>query len=87
MKEISLEEVEEALNEMKFGKAPGLEALPVGWLKKGALVVLDWIVRLLNLSFDMGVVYPMDWCGACIVPLYKGKGDKWNVATLEVLVC
>ena len=18
----------------------------------------------------------MDWCGACIVPLYKGKGDK-----------
>ena len=24
---------------------------------------------------DMGVV-PMDWRGACIVPLYKGKGDK-----------
>ena len=19
---------------------------------------------------------PMDWCGACIVRLYKGKGDK-----------
>ena len=36
---------------------------------------LEWIVRLLNLSFDMGVV-PMDWHGACIVPLYKGKGDK-----------
>ena len=29
----------------------------------------------LNLSFDMGVV-PMDWHGARIVPLYKGKGDK-----------
>ena len=27
------------------------------------------------LSLDMGVV-PMDWRGACIVPLYKGKGDK-----------
>ena len=26
-------------------------------------------------SFDTGVV-PMDWRGACIVPLYKGKGDK-----------
>ena len=32
-------------------------------------------IRLLNLGFDMGVV-PMGWRGACIVPLYKGKGDK-----------
>ena len=39
------------------------------------MAVLEWLVRLLNLSFDMGVV-PMDWRGACIVPLYKGKGDK-----------
>ena len=37
--------------------------------------MLEWLVRLLNLSFDLGVV-PMDWRGACIVPLYKGKGDK-----------
>ena len=35
------------------------------------------IFGLLNLSFDMGVV-PMDWRGACIVPLYKGKGDKYE---------
>ena len=32
-------------------------------------------VRLLNLNFDIGVV-PMEWRGACIVPLYKGKGEK-----------
>ena len=51
----------------------------------GGMAVLEWLVRLLNLSFDMGVV-PMDWRGACIVPLYKGKGDKCQ-ATLEVLVC
>ena len=37
--------------------------------------MLEWLVRLLNLSFDMRVV-PMDWRGACIVPLYNGKGDK-----------
>ena len=37
--------------------------------------MLELLVRLFNLSFDMGVV-PMDWRGACIVPLYKGKGDK-----------
>ena len=37
--------------------------------------VLEWLVRLLNVSFDIWVV-PMEWRGACIVPLYKGKGDK-----------
>ena len=36
---------------------------------------LEFLVGLLNLSFDMGVV-PIDWRGACIVPLYKGKRDK-----------
>ena len=71
----SLEEVEEAVKEMRSGKAPGLEGFPVECLKKGGMAVLEWLVRLLNLSFDIGVV-PMGWCGACIVPLYKGKGDK-----------
>ena len=46
-------------------------------LKKGDMAVLEWLVRLLNLSFAMAEV-PMDWRGACIVPLYKGKGDKYE---------
>ena len=40
--------------------------------------MLEWLVRLINGSLDMGVV-PMDWRGACIhciVPMHKGKGDK-----------
>ena len=37
--------------------------------------MLEWLVRLLNLSFGIRVV-PIDWRGACIMPLYKGKGDK-----------
>ena len=60
---------------MKSGKAPGLDGFPVEYLKKGGMAVLEWLVRVLNLSFDMGVV-PMDWHGAGIVPLHKGKGDK-----------
>ena len=43
--------------------------------KKGGMAVLEWLVRLLNVSFDMGIV-PMDCRGACIVLLYKRKGDK-----------
>ena len=70
----SLEEVEEAANEMKSGKDPGLDVFLVESLKKGDMAVLEWLVRLLNLSFDMGVYL---WTGvACIVPLYKEKGDK-----------
>ena len=63
------------MNEMKSGKAKGLDGFPVECLEKGIMAVLKWLVRLLNVCFDMGVV-PMDWRGACIVSLYKGKGDK-----------
>ena len=63
------------MNVIKSGKAPGLNGFPVACLKKCGMAVLEWLVRLLNLSFDMGVV-PMDWRGGCIVSLYKGKGDK-----------
>ena len=72
---ISLEEVGEAVDEMKSGKATWLDGFLVECLKKGGMAMLEWLVRLLNLSFDMEVV-PMDWRDDYIVPLYKGKGDK-----------
>ena len=53
---ISLEEVKEAVNEMKSGKAPGLDGFPVECLKKDGMAVLEWLVRLLNVSLDMGGV-------------------------------
>ena len=71
---ISLVEVREAVNEIKSGKAPWLDSFPVECLKKGGMAVLEWLVRLLNVSFDMGVV-PMYWHVACKVPMHKGKGD------------
>ena len=60
---------------MKSAMAPGLDGFPVECLKKGGMAVLEWLVRLLNLSFDNGgCAYVLAWC--CIVPLYKRKGDK-----------
>ena len=66
-----MEEVEEAVNEMKSGKAPGLDRFPVECLKKGVITVLEWLVRLSNLSFDMGVVpiYGLPLCSYSV--LYK----------------
>ena len=43
---ISLEEVGEAVNEMKSDKATGPGGFPVECLKKGGVAVLEWLVRL-----------------------------------------
>ena len=60
---------------IKFGRSPGLDVFPVECLNKCGTVVLERLVRLLNESFDMGAAL-MDWRGACVVPLSKGKGDE-----------
>ena len=46
MRAISLEEVGEAVNEMKSGKAPGLDGFLLECLKKGGMVVLEWLVKV-----------------------------------------
>ena len=37
--------------------------------------MIAWLVRLLNCCFETGRV-PRDRCRACIIPLYKGNGDR-----------
>ena len=51
-----IRKVREAGNEMKSFEAPGLDGFPVECLMKGGMAVLEWLVRLLNISFDTGVV-------------------------------
>ena len=36
--------VREAVNEMKSGKAPGLDEFPLECLKKAGTAVLEWLV-------------------------------------------
>ena len=43
---ISLKEVRGAVEEIKSGKAPGLDGFPVEYLKKGGMTVLEYLVRL-----------------------------------------
>ena len=40
----SFQEVKEAVNEMKSGKAPGRDGFSVECLKKGGMAVLEWLV-------------------------------------------
>ena len=73
-REITGEEVKRALNEMKGGKVPGMDGVRVKMLKEGCVTVLEWLMRVFNICFMLSVV-PVDWVIACMVPLYKGKGD------------
>ena len=73
---ISKEEVKMAVGELKTGKAAGLDGCAVEAVKNGGASLIEWLVRLLNVCFLAGCV-PLDWRSACIVPLYKGKGDKF----------
>ncbi|XP_076031278.1 uncharacterized protein LOC143019503 [Oratosquilla oratoria] len=73
--EIRKDEVKAVVKMMKAGKAPGLDGCHAECLKKGGSVMVDWLVRLFNVCWREGRV-PEDWSSACIVPLYKGKGDK-----------
>ena len=72
---VEREEVVKALRKMKCGKAAGLDGIAVEFIKKGGDCVVDWLVRIFNVCMGRGEV-PEDWRNACIVPLYKGKGDK-----------
>ena len=84
---MSVEEVREAVTEMKSGKASGLNGFPVECLKKVGTAVLEWLVRLLDASSDFGVV-PIDWRGAFSAQLYiNARVTSVNVVTREVFVC
>ena len=72
---ISVREVKDALKKVKRGKAAGLDGVAAEMMKEGGECMLEWIVRLFNVCLNSGEV-PEDWKRACVVPLYKGKGEK-----------
>ena len=45
-REITREEVKRALNEMKGGKAPGMDGVTVEMLKEEGVTVLEWLVSV-----------------------------------------
>ena len=81
-REIIIEEVKRAFNETKGGKAPGMDGVRVEMLKEGGVTVLEWLVRLFNICFMLSIV-PVDWVIACMVPLYKGKGDMYECSNFR----
>ena len=67
---------------MRAVKAPGLDGCYVACFSKGRGAIMESLVRLLDVYFGEGSV-PIDWRSACVVPLYKGKGDKFKCGSFR----
>ena len=74
-KPIERSELKEAMKEMKLEKAAGLDGIAPELLKFGGEDLIFWLQRLLGACFEESVT-PRDFRDMCIVPCYKGKGDK-----------
>ena len=73
------EEIISSLKKMERGKAAGMDGIAVEMLKNGGISIIDWLLRIFNKCMESGAV-PADWKVVCIVPVYKGKGDRRDCA-------
>ena len=48
-------------------------------LKNGGITIIERLMRILIKCMESGVVSE-DWKATCIVPVYKGKGDRRDCA-------
>ena len=51
-----------------------MDEVDVEMLKAGKEVVAEWMTRLARVCMKRGV--PEEWQEACVVPIYKGKGER-----------
>ena len=68
--EISVDEVQKAVANLKSGKACGLDRIHAEILKTGGKDVILFMTKLFNTIFDKGI-YLSDWAKAIIVPIHK----------------
>ena len=74
IEEITLEEVRQAVRQLKTGKATGPSGVTADQLRSLDEEGLSWLMELLKKIVYDGEI-PSDWTKSCIVPIYKEKGD------------
>ena len=65
---IANEDVSGVVNEIKAGKAAGLNGCAVESLKIGGISVIEWLVGFLDVCFVTSIV-PLNWTSASVVTL------------------
>ena len=72
--EIGCGEISANVRKLNGGKSPGVDEIMGEYLKICGESVIEWLVRMFNGCSREGGI-PKEWKSACIVPLYKGKGE------------
>ena len=63
------------MNQLKWGKAPGICCIHAELLKAGGNSVLVSLHVVLCSAWNRGI-NPTDWKRGLVVPFWKGKGDE-----------
>jgi exonuclease III len=71
----SLTEVQQAIKQMKSGKAPGNDNISADVLKAGGLPMAKWLHEVFVGIWQNEDIVD-DWTTAILIRLYKNKGDK-----------
>ena len=69
-REITEDEVINAVKKLKSGKASGVDEIPPEFLKAGSEKLIKYLTKLFNVMFNQGF-FPRSWSQAIIVPIYK----------------
>ena len=72
---IRRQEFEEALKEMKNGKSPGCDGIPIELFKEGGDLAKECLYHLVS-DFWLDSEIAEDWGKMITLPLFKGKGDS-----------
>jgi len=73
----SLAETRDAVKRLKGGKAAGVCGIYAEFLKDGGEATLEALHVVLCTVWSSGAI-PSDWKKGIIVPLWKGKGDRYD---------
>ena len=88
--EITIDDIDKKIDDLKYGKAPGPDGISTNLLKKLKPVLLNPLKIIFQQSMDTGTM-PEDWKKAKVIPIFKkgakGKAENHRPVSLTCTVC
>ena len=81
--EISIEEVQKVVKNLKTQKSPGVDGLISEVFQSSIDILCPLLVKIFNVVFSTGC-YPKSWSEGAITPIFK-KGDTHDVNNYRVI--
>ena len=88
-KQISADEIMEAVKQLKYHKAAGVDRVVNEYIKSTATLLMPVYVKRFNTIFDNGVL-PNEWHTGIIIPIFKNKASRLhpeNYRPITLLCC